>query len=422
MKPFTAALVVPLVLAASVVAAAAPSPAAAPVRDGALPAAEGFAYQVNAFGTRVTVDRAITSGPSAQVLVSCTSTADLHLKNAIDGIDLAPLVTTGPVSSLGDTFASPTQSVGTNDVAGLDMLKGLITADVLHSVSTTTQTDSGFQSTAKGSFFKGLTVAGKQIPDQVEPNTLIKLDGFGRVILNEQVAHVGKTWASFTINAIHLVVDQENPLGIAVNTSVVVADATSALAGPVVGTVGGAAFGSRVLIGGTLVSGPSYVVGLPCFGTDGTTLQGGGPGIAIPGVLDTGEIRTSAQGTLDQAQASGETAAAVDFADVTKGIVIATGIYADATATIDASGTVLSDGKSGFASLSVAGHPEIDASVPANTRVVIPDLGMLWLHRVVLTKTGVDVRMIELIVTKPNDRGLPIGSDIRVAAAHATVR
>jgi hypothetical protein len=53
--------------------------------------------------------------------------------------------------------------------------------------------------------------------------------------------------------------------------------------------------------------------------------------------------------------------------------------------------------------------------------VRIAGLGALWLHRVVKGSNSIEVRMIELIVKHDNALGLPIGSDIQIAVAHASV-
>lgn len=331
----------------------------------------------------------MTSRPSAQVLFSCTTTADLGEKGNVDGVSLTPLLDVGQVNTVGRTFASPVESAGNTEVQKVSLLDGLITADDLLSASSTTESKSGFLTSSEGTLFTALQIAGKSFPDQVEPNTVIDLDGFGYIIVNEQTSMAGAFAASLSVNALHLVITQENKLEVPVGTNVVLADATSGLAGPVVGTVGGKAFGTRV---------------------------------SVPGVLQTGAIHTTAQGTLDGLEASGQTTAWIDDADLLKELVVAKGIYSDANASTDGKAASFNDGKSGFEYLSVSGYPEIDANVPANTRLAIDGLGVLWLHRVLQTPTSIDVRMIELVVTMDNAWGLPIGTRVRIAVSHAIAR
>ncbi|MGI8613852.1 MAG: choice-of-anchor P family protein, partial [Nocardioidaceae bacterium] len=70
--------------------------------------------------------------------------------------------------------------------------------------------------------------------------------------------------------------------------------------------------------------------------------------------------------------------------------------------------------------LNVNGHPAIGANVAANTQVKINGLGTLYLHRVIHRSNSIEIRMIELVVTQTNPRGLPIGSDIKVSVAEAS--
>jgi hypothetical protein len=116
-----------------------------------------------------------------------------------------------------------------------------------------------------------------------------------------------------------------------------------------------------------------------------------------------------------------ETTSTVDDADVVAGLVQATVIKADAHATSNGTSSTFSDAGSSFATLSVRGFPDIGPGTPANTRVHIVGVGTLWLHRVIHHPNSVEVRMIELVVRQANGLGLPVGADIRVAVAHASV-
>src|SRR6266566_1580671 len=84
--------------------------------------------------------------------------------------------------------------------------------------------------------------------------------------------------------------------------------------------------------------------------------------------------------------------------------------------TLDFSGTA-----STFVGLSVKRFPQIHDNVGANTRLSIAGLGTLWLHRVIHRPNSIEIRMIELIVTESNTFGIPIGTDVQVAVAEASV-
>ncbi len=413
--------ILPFVLAvAAVSVSATPSQAITTDPGSVTTASAQYAHQGDAYGTRVNVANTVTSGPSALVALGCTTTAGIHRGNTVGSVSLPPLLTTGTVTTTADTFASPIQTKTSATVQNLNLLSGIVTATEVRSVSSTTYDGTGFGTSAAGTSFTGLQVAGVSITGTVAPNTRIDLLGFGHVVLNEQVRRVGATSASLTVNAVHLVIDQSNVLGIPVGTNVIVAHATSALRGPVAGTLDGKAYGSYVKLGSVVTSGPSFLVSLPCLGTNGVLKVNDGVGISVPGVLVTEAIHDTAQGTVAGSNASGETTSTVDNANLVSGLVQASVIKADAHSSTDGTTFAFSDAGSSFGTLSVQGFPGIGADVPANTKLTIAGLGTLWLHRVIRTPNSIEVRMIELIVNQSNTLGLPIGTDIRVAVAHAS--
>jgi hypothetical protein len=419
-------VVLPFVVAVTALSVTtAPSQATTAHAGGTAVVATKYAYQGDAYGTKVNVGNTVTSGASAPVVLPCGTTAGIHLTNTVAGVSLPPLINTGTIDTTADTFASPTKTKTSATVQNLSLLNlpvtgGVITATEVRSVSSTSHDGSGFHTSAAGTSFTSLQVAGIPITGNVAPNTQINLVGFGYVVLNEQIRKVRTASASLTVNAVHVVINQSNALDIPIGTNIIVAHARSALRGPVAGTLDGFAYGSRAKLGSVVTSGPSFRVVLPCLGTNGNLKVNDGAGISVPGVLVTGAIHNTAQGTINGSAASGETTSTVDSANVVSGLVQATAIKADAHASTDGTTFTFSDAGSSFATLSVQGFPEINEDVPANTKVHIPGLGKLWLHRVIHTPNSIEVRMIELIVTHSNTLGLPVGSDIQVAVAHAS--
>lgn len=426
MKLLAPKFALPLIIAvAALSVSTAPSQAATAHPGGTTLASTQYAYQGDAFGTKVNVASTVTSAASAPVVLPCGTASGIHLTNTAAGVSLPPLLSTGTIDTTADTLASPIETKTSATVQDLNLLTvpvtgGVITATEVRSVSSTSHDGSGFHTSASGTSFTSLRVAGIDITGTVEPNTRIDLVGFGHVILNEQIRKIKSQSASLTVNAVHLVIDQTNALGIAVGTNVIVAHARSALRGPVVGTLDGFAYGSRAKIGGVVTSGPSFRVILPCLGTNGKLKVHDGAGVSVPGVLVTGAIHNTARGTINGSNATGETTSTVDDANLVSGLVQATAITADAHASTDGSVFNFSDAGSSFGTLAVQGFPDITADVAPNTKLHIAGVGKLWLHRVIHNPNDIEVRMIELIVTHTNTLGLPIGSDIRVAVAHAS--
>jgi hypothetical protein len=400
----------------------APAWAAAPARTAAQPdASVGYAFSGDAYGTEATVGKTVTSGRTAPVQIGCTTVAGARLHNTSAGVDVSPLLQSGTVATTARTRRTPVGDKTTAAVQGVSLLDGLITGSAVRASSATRVGSSGFTTSGKGTSFTSLVIAGSPVTGSVKPNTRIDVAGFGYVVLNEQSGHVGARDATLTVNALHLVITQGNALGIPVGASVVVSHAVSGLAGPTAATLDGFAYGSRLQAAGALSSDATFKVALPCLGTNARIKEDQGAGVSLPGVLETGVIDDTAQGSVSGSNVSGETVSTVNSASVLGSLVQATVITADAHASSDGNTTTLSDAGSSFGTLAVQGFPQIGPDVAPNTRLRIAGLGVLWLHRVITRGDSIEVRMIELVVRHDNSEGLPLGADLRVAVAEAGV-
>lgn len=312
------------------------------------------------------------------------------------------------------------QSIATAEVHDVDLLAGLISADEVLAVSSTTHNNAGFQTSAAGSTFVNLNVAGIPIIVTPEPNTTIDLLGFGRVVLNEQITTVKSTSVSLTVNMIHVFITQANVLNIPVGTEIIVSHAFSSLTSGVHGILGGEAYGTKATVLRVVTSGPSALVKMPCLGTRGRIKTNSIAQVLLPGVFEVGEVVSTAEGTVNSTSAVGELTSTVQGVAVLTDLVTATVVKADAHAS-KINGTLSFSDTSTFVGLAVAGFPEINDNVAPNTRLSIAGLGTLWLHRVIQKPNSIEIRMIELIVSESNSFGLPIGTTVQVAVAEASV-
>lgn len=376
-----------------------------------------YSYAGYAYGTLASVGSVVKSGASAPVTLGCTTDSNLHKTNTSAGLSLAPLATSGTVSTTADTYASPVQSKTTAATATVNLLKGVVKATAIKAASSTTRTTTGNSLSSNGTTLSSLVVAGKSVAANSAPNTRINLSGYGYLIVNEQV----RSASGLTVNGLHLFVTTTNSLGLPVGSTVTVSHAVSGLSGPVAGVLGGYAFGTKANAGTTAVSGPTFTVYLPCLGTGGTVRTNTGASATIGTVAKTGTIANTAKGTVTTTSATGETTSTVQTADILSGLVHATGIKADARGSSNGSTYSFSDTGSTFGSLTVKGHPEIGANVAANTTMTLPGVGTLYLHRVIRTTHNVRVTMIELVLTQ-SVNGLTAGTDIRIGEASTSVR
>jgi len=391
----------------------------------------GFQFVADAYGTYANVGNMVIAGKTAvSGLGACGIVSPpVHSENTVLSVNASPFLTTGVINTTADgtePVAGTLQAMSTADIHDASLLittlGGVITADEVKAVSTTTHDSSGFHTSAEGSAFVNLVVAGVAITVLPPPNTDIPLPGFGHVVLNEQITKIRPTSASFTVNMIHVFIDQANVLNLPIGTQIIVAHAFSGLTSGVQGTLDGVAYGTKAtVLGGVVVSGPSAKVTMGCLGTNGNLKMNEIALVQVPTLFSVGEVVDTALGTVDDTSASGELTSTVQAVDVVSSLVTASLVKADAHASSTGGTFTFSDDGTMFVGLHVAGFPDINDDVPPNTRLTIAGLGTLWLHRVIQRSNSIEVRMIELIVTQANIYGISIGTDIQVAVAEASV-
>jgi len=114
-----------------------------------------------------------------------------------------PVITTG---AIGSSKASAQSSA---TVENLNILSGLVTAQLVVSISSSSADGSAATSNAEGSTLLGLSVNGFPMGDVTPaPNTTIDIPGVGTVILNEQISGGdGVHSTALTVQMIHVVLN-----------------------------------------------------------------------------------------------------------------------------------------------------------------------------------------------------------------------
>lgn len=405
------------------------SPTAPPQLGSLELAAMETGYAADAFGTQVKVGTTVKSDKTAPVSLACAAQPPASRSNTVATVDLSPAGQTGTVTTSAEALTlsgGVTAARAMSTVQTVNLLGGLITAAEVRAVSTTQLGPRGYSVSAAGSLFTSLRVNGVAIAANVAPNTRIDLPGFGHVILNKQVQKFGSSSADLTVIMIHVVITQDNVLGIPVNSNIIVANAHSHMQqpGPNCGCEGpltGFAYGSQVT-GDIVKSGKTANIGLPCNGTNGVVKSKTVLTVDVTNVMTLGQVVNTAQGTVNLPSAEGKTTSTVESVNLLDGLVTADVIKAVAHVTTSGGPVSTSTTGTTFANLHVSGHPEIDANVSANAQVKLDGLGTLWLRRVIQTSKSVEVRMIELIVEQNNALGLPIGTRVQIGVAKAGIK
>jgi hypothetical protein len=412
-KPFSA-LVLGLLLLPASVAVAATSAAAAPN----LPGSEGFLYSGQAYGTYVTAADTVVAGKSALTTL-CTSVGDAGHGTGMAGVDVQNVITTGVITSGTSTSATATAVSATTyaTVHNANLLSGLITATTVRAVSTSSHNATGFHTHSDGSRLAGLVVNGTPVASAA-PNTTIRLPNVGKVVINQRVSSVDATSASLTVNMLHVYVNHAVS-GVSAGTEIIVAHATSSLSGDQAGGLEGQAYGTYANGVSHLIAGRSARVFLGCGGTDGIVKTNTAAGVNAPEVIVTGTVTDTAQGTITAQSATAETTARTESLDLLAGLVTADAVKADATASTSGDQVTLSDAGSSFANLMVNGNA-VASDVAPNTRIIVGNV-TVWVHRVIESDRGIEVRAIEVVVNGANPYSLEVGTRIQVAVAEAAV-
>ncbi|HEV8419831.1 MAG TPA: choice-of-anchor P family protein, partial [Actinomycetota bacterium] len=113
-------------------------------------------------------------------------------------------------TAMGRVGSKSATSQMASSVESVNLLGGLITADLVKASGRATKEGGSRTFSDAGSKFVNLVVAGRPIGNETGPNTAIKLPGIGTLWLHRVI----RTSYSVEIRMIDLEVKQENPFGL----------------------------------------------------------------------------------------------------------------------------------------------------------------------------------------------------------------
>lgn len=394
------------------------------IATGAAASASSYGYSGHAYGSKATAGHTAVSGKTASVPLGCTTDAGLTKSNSTSATTVPGFGSVGAVTTRAESrhpAAGTIESLSRSQVNGTSLLGGAITASAITSTATATHAARGF-STAGDTTIAGLRIDGHSVSASPKPNQRYSLPGVGTLVLNEQkTSGVTGGGKALTVNALHLVTSKHNSLNLPSGSSLIVGHSQAAVRSPNAGLVHGLGWGSQLTVGSTERSGPSTPTHLGCLGTDGATTRNTTGDSSDNGALTTGNVTTTASGVVTKATSSATTTARVDGSKLLGSVVHAKVIKAVAHAAVGKDGSLSRSTRgSGFAGLTVQGNHQ-SKNVKPNTKLTLPGVGTLWLRRVIDSKHGVEVHMVELITSVAKD-GLPKGADLIVGAAKVSAR
>jgi len=388
---------------------------------------------------------------SSQSGIGSTSNSNQVLNAAVPppggGVVKANVLSASSTSTVDSTTNTATDT-GVAESAGVNLVGGLVTADVVRGVATAQA--SGFNSSfsSAGSAFQNLVVNGAQM-NNVNPNTTIDLPAvqFGAgsfVKLLEEIGSssqppsgqlAGGTFAAdLTVNMIKVHITSLALTGDAVDVVVSHAQAHADFPQPagcpaLAGTVSGNA---TIINEQTNPSQLPVVVGFVSIPPQGghdhqdldqlsTSLVSGGTSVSD----SAGTVLNSGSNSSSFAKAANVCALPVGGVCT----VFASAITSQANSASGGGKSSSDPQGTSLIGLSVGGMSVSD-NPPPNTTILLPGIGSVTLNEqtcdgggalpcIGTTSSGIRVRAIHVIVDNPNALGVPQGADVVVGEAHA---
>jgi hypothetical protein len=377
-------------------------------------------------------------GRSAFVPLGCAGTGGETRSNVIDSLEAGDdgrVLRADEVvaTAFSDRTSSSAVAKTTSTVSGLNAFDGLITADAVKAVATTSADASKIRTTSRGSKFVNLTIAGEAIDADVATNTRVDLPGIGYVLLKSvNKGGNGTSIGKITVDMITVVVTEDNDYALPVGARIVVAEADSGFRRlEPADELGGQAYAATAASTIDEVEnrvGRAAFIAVGCQGTQGKVRSNNVNLLNVEGVLSSGTGRTTAYGESLSTGSVVRTTATVEDVDLLGGLIRADLVKAVAENTRSKSGqTTSSADGSRFVNLTIAGE-SIDANVPPNTRIDLPGVGYVIVNEQRLLQPTATreqasalVRALHVVVDTGDTLGLPVGTELIVAHAKTTI-
>ena len=387
-------------------------------------------------GQAISIAGQVQAGPlgidlsnAAVASCPCRGTNGRRQVTTVTALNLGPVLTAGVnrSTSYGLKTATTADTKQTSDIAKVNLLGGLITADAIHSSAEVSATQTAMSTLEAGSSFLNLVIAGKKVIGPVKPNTTLALPGIGSVTLKYVNAITyGSDAAGVEVEMVRIQISETNSFGLPVGTTLVVGEAFAGFArDQPIANVGGFAeiLGVTANAGALLNEAASAgsESGIPsCIGTAGKVLTNSVADVDAPGLLLISAGSTSAVSTTTGRTTIAMTSASVGKVSLLGGLITADTITAVAQEARTGSISTPSSSGSSFGNLNVGGVA-IASNVAPNTIVSLPGIGIVVLNeQPAAVANSVQVNGIHIKVTLANSLGLDVGAEIFVAHADAT--
>ena len=177
------------------------------------------------YGTQVT-GPLLASAPTAPESLPCFGTNGQVLTNSLANVNLPSILNSGTVTDTVESNLTFSSSTGqnTSTVQGLNLLNGLVTANVMRAQVFAAVNDSYNYILNGTDSFVGISVAGHpEITDSVPYNTNVSIAGLGTLYL-KRVIHNMPYPHYVEVRSLELVVNQSNSYNLPIGLDVIVGD------------------------------------------------------------------------------------------------------------------------------------------------------------------------------------------------------
>jgi hypothetical protein len=328
----------------------------------------------------------------------------------------------------GDQSARRATAQNTSEVNGLNLLNGLITANKIRAVANVIATPDDIRTTAEGSRFESLRIAGNPITDDVSPNTQIEVPGLGTAVLKWTRRTDSGNKANIVVEMLRINVAEDNSYDLPVGALIVVGHARGGF---------GRTRLDRIVSGRAFVADASAVtngdnnridkqapVGIPCVGTGGDIRTNTANAIEFGPLLRSGGGESTAFGGVTRSGLIAKTSATAGAVRLANGLIRAREVTAVAKDSFRNGVRMSSTAGTQVSGLQIGGlsHGTVTAQ---NVKIDVPGIGHLIVNQVVIPDPGsrdpTIANGLNFVVTRHNALGLPVGARFVIAHADSMV-
>jgi len=212
--------------------------------------------------------------------------------------------------------------------------------------------------------------------------------------------------------------------GLAVPISATPATAATASTG-----VSASAYGTYVVVGGLVRSGPTALAAIGCTTAFGRTVTGSTAAVNVPAAASVGATRTSASSAQSASGHSSRASSTASGVTLLGGLVRADAVTSTSSAARSTAGALTGSNQSQLVGLKVGGRA-LNAVPAPNSAISLKTstgaaLATVYLNQQTKAVVGNDLQVstvaLRVVVTGKNSLGLPIGSRIDVGVSRTTL-